>query len=385
MFKKKFIYYIIAIMYYFDWAATTPISKEALETYINISQQITGNPSSEHPLGVIASGKLNEFRSKISNILNIDQENLYFTSGGTESDSIIMSSLFWSINPGEVIIGATEHSAVLGFSLILKKMGWKVIKTKPTLEAIEKAISSQTRLVAVMAVSNITGEYYPIKEISTLIRKKEKDYGRKIHFHTDAVQAVGKTLFDLKSLGVDSAAISAHKIQGPRGIGILYNKNKSLQSISPGGGQERTFRPGTENLPAIGALYTALQSAYDNHEKYFNNAVAYKEFISKNITNEGIVINSPINSSPYILSASAIGIPSQVFLRVLSDKGFCLSAGSACSTNQKGKTEAVLTTMGLNPEKRMSTFRISTGFQTTMDECEALVKAINSTYKELRR
>ena len=369
------------------------MSDSALTEYVACARKYIGNPSSTHGLGVQAAERLVEERRKTANLLGTSPSNIYFTSGGTESDSIIISSLLKSPSPGEIITTGIEHSAVLEWKKTLEAAGWKfTVLTCPggylKPETLEKALNDKVRMVAIMKVNNVTGTIQDTKVLAQLIRAKEKEYGRHIHFHCDAVQALGKIPFKLSEEDFDSAAFSAHKFKGPRGVGILYNRNKAITSLSRGGGQENGLRPGTENLAGICAMNKALEEALANLDANYNKILAFRTKISDLAKELGIKIISPISRannsfSPYLISISVKPIPSEVFLRVMSDKGFCLSAGSACSSNTKGKAEGVLAAMNVDTMDRRSSIRISFGPDNTEEEVVLLCNAIKDTYKEL--
>lgn len=380
-------------MYYFDWTATTPMSESAIEEYCFCARKYIGNPSSTHPLGNEATLRLEEERKKTANLLGTKTSNIYFTSGGTESDSIIISSLLKSPSAGEIITTGIEHSAVLEWKKTLEATGWKftVLQCpagylKP--ETLEKALNDKVKMVCVMKVNNVTGTIQDTKTIANIIRDKEKEYGRHIHFHCDAVQALGKVSLNIEAEDFDSAAFSAHKFKGPRGVGILYNRNKAITALSRGGGQEQGLRPGTENLPGICAMNKALEEALISLEKNSIKVLQFRNKIEDICSKACIKLISPSSSdnkpfSPYIINISVKPIPSEVFLRVMSDKGFCLSAGSACSSNTKGKAEGVLAAMNIDPIDRRSSIRISFGANTTEEEVNLLCHALSDTYKEL--
>lgn len=380
-------------MHYFDWTATSPISQNALDEYVRCALDFPGNPSSVHPLGVEASLHLKGEREKIASLIGAKAQNIFFTSGGTESNSIILASLLKSPTPGEIITTSIEHSAVLEWKKTLESFGWK-FTTLPcpkgylSLETLNKAINEKVRMVCVMKVNNVTGTIQDTKSISRLIREKSLEYGRYIHFHCDAVQALGKIPFRLDEEDIDSAAFSAHKFNGPRGVGILYNRNNAITALSRGGGQETGLRPGTENLAGISSMRRALEDALDYLDIKYDQILGFRCKIEACANKIGLKILSPASSSnkdfsPYIICLSVSPVPSEVFIRVMSDKGFCLSAGSACSSNSKGKAESVLAGMNVEPFDRMSSIRVSLGCATTEDEVELLCKNLEETYKEL--
>lgn len=380
-------------MLYFDWTSTSPVSSEALKEYCKTSENYYGNPSSTHKAGLEAKAKLEECRRRFASVLKVQPANLYFTSGGTEADSIVIQSLLNNPSPGEVLFTAVEHAAVLENKAILEKHGWKVtLLGCPdgylSLDALKKALNPSVRMVCIMKVNNVTGTIMDTKEAVKIIRDYSAQIGKYIHIHCDAVQALGKIQFYPSEEGFDSAAFSSHKFSGPRGVGALWCTRTAVQSLSKAGGQESGLRGGTENLPAIAAMTVALENCIADLHCHYDYVVSLRKKVESCATELGFKLLSPASDSgkefsPYILALSVRPIPSEVFLRVMSDKGFCLSAGSACSANTRGKAEQVLQAMGIRPEDRMSAIRISLSYLNTEEEVEMLCSALKETYKEL--
>lgn len=378
---------------YFDWAATTPLSDHAAAVYVETANTYIGNPSSLHREGQAAAHHLQGIRRKIADIVNAESKSITFTSGGTESDAIILNSLLYNKAPGQIIIPRFEHAAISQYVRILTDFGWEVKQMQApggyvTPQQIADALTEKTRMVCCMSVNNVTGTIQDIKGIAAVIRDFSRTTGRHIHLHCDAVQALGKIPVDLKAMGVDSAAFSAHKFCGPRGVGFLYNTNPAVLALSRGGGQEKGLRPGTENLAGIAAMTAALQDAVENMRLHQENAVAVKRYFEHRFATEvpGIVCLSPSAgssaspSTPFILSISVPGLPSEVFTRMLFDQGFCVSSGSACSNNAKQKGEGVMQSMGIDAKLAGSAVRISYGYDTTLEDAERLADAIAGTY-----
>lgn len=374
------------IKHYFDWTATTPVLQNALDEYCRISSEFIGNPSSVHSEGIRAKSKLNELRKRTAAAIGSEPDEIFFTSGGTESDSIIMNSPLTQPVPGHIITTGIEHSAVLEHKKTLENHGWIVTSLNCPSGYInpaqlEKNLNSKTKLVCIMAVNNVTGTVQPIIECVDIIRNFEKNNGRKIHIHCDAVQALGKTEFCLKNLDIDSAAFSSHKFGGPRGIGILFNRNKSINSLSKGGGQEYGLRPGTENLPAIAAMVTALESSLSGFEENYSTVMHFRRIVEDAVLEKGYTLLSPSCASsnrfsPYIITFSVKPTPSEVYIRMMDDKGFCMSSGSACSSNSRGKAESVLSAMNIDPLNRMSAIRVSLSQLNTEQEVKELAKEL---------
>ncbi len=383
-------------MHYFDWTATTPMSRNAIDAYSETAGRYIGNPSSTHPLGLLAKARLDQERTRIAAILGVKAKDLYFTSGGTESDSIILSSLLQSPSPGEIITSAIEHSAILEFRKTLESAGWTFTALKCpggylNLDDLRAALNDKVRMVCLMKVNNVTGTVQDTAAAASIIRDHSRRTGRPIHIHCDAVQALGKIPFRPESEDLDSAAFSAHKVCGPRGVGLLWCRSRSISPLSRGGGQEKGLRPGTENLAGICAMGVAIEDAVSSLERNYPIVKSYRRSLLDTAVECGFKILSPIDcgpldgpkASPYILNISVRPAPSEVFLRVMADKGFCLSAGSACSSNSRGKAESVLSAMNIDPADRMSSIRISIGADNTEDQVKGLCTALRQARQEL--
>ena len=380
-------------MHYFDWTATSPMGQKALEVYSDIAVKYIGNPSSTHPLGVQAKERLEAERSSIASMLGTKPGYIYFTSGGTEADSIVLSSLLNSPSPGEIITTGIEHAAILEWKNAVESHGWKFTALRCPKgyldpEALREALNEKVRMVAVMKVNNVAGTILDTEAVVRIVRDYEKSIGRKIHIHCDAVQALGKIPFSPEAEDLDSAAFSAHKFCGPRGVGILYNRNKAIASLSRAGGQEKGLRGGTENLAGICAMGAQLEEVLQNLENNRSKVLAHRGKIQEAAIASGYTLISPSNNSelefsPYIINICVKPIPSEVFLRVMADKGFCLSSGSACSSNSRGKAESVLAAMNIDSKDRMSSIRISLSYLNSVEEVDMLCKALCEASVEL--
>ena len=250
--------------HYFDWAATAPCDEQILRDSLEIAIQYDGNPSSTHKTGSEARKILEAARENCAKSLGVRANQVFFTSGGTESDHIpLLSVLNSPARTGRIILSAIEHPALREECALLKKLGFDVVSVTPdkngfiSPQSIIENLTGDTLFVTVMAVNNETGCVQPIYEIADALTKATNGK-RKPHFHVDCVQAAGKIPLDLSHAGIDSAALSAHKISGPRGIGILYLA-RPLNSFLVGGGQEQNIRSGTENLFGALALATCLK------------------------------------------------------------------------------------------------------------------------------
>jgi cysteine desulfurase len=393
-------------MIYLDWAATAQPDLQALQAGLDITRSYFGNPSSLHKLGREAERVLNECRLSLSSYLDCWPEELYFTSGGTEANNLIINSILNNLGEKytgqpKVITSGLEHDSIYKPALALAHWGAKVVVIKANpgngrldLSMLEQELDEQTRLVSLMFVNNETGVIQPVKEAVQLVKQFSQKAGRRILFHTDAVQALGKIPFSLKELDVDTAAFSAHKIGGPKGVGCLYiRKGLQLDPVYKGGEQEQGIRPGTENLPGIYAFSEAVQNSFDNHEHTLQScSIIMKGFIEKLKMIPGLVflpeergsVPEAAHFSQFILKVAIPPIPGEVLVRVLEDKDIYVSTGSACSSRKKEKNH-VLYNMGVPDKIAASSIRISLGPSTKEEELNALLKALKQEIPTLMK
>lgn len=376
---------------YFDWAATAIPDQDILEAALKKSLDAWGNPSSLHSAGKEAKKVLEESREKCAKILGAKSSQIYFTSGGTESDHIPLLSILNRPEKGNIAVSSIEHPALREMAEELKKCS---IETRlipsdkngfVTSQAVLDSVDEKTLFVSVMAVNNETGAIQPIKEIAQALVQKYAGK-RKPRFHVDCVQALGKIPIDFLGLeGVDSAAFSAHKICGPRGIGILYLK-KEEEIFLRGGGQESGIRSGTENL--FGAI--AFSECLERHafipgqenERLENQKKWAWDFIKeltqikgcKTIPESRSLEEKQKDFSPWVIQASFEKIPGQVMLRALDAKGICVSTGSACSS--KKASRPILEAMGVPASQRESSVRFSFGPKTTLEGMKKLLEGV---------
>ena len=374
-------------IHYFDNAATTRMSKQAIQKYASVAESYIGNPSALHQEGIKAKALLEELRETSAQLLDVPPSTIFFTSGGTESNAIVMNHLVWKPQKAEIILTNIEHPSIKEYGTLFRQLGWKVIyldapKGFVRPDDLRQALTDKTRLVCCLLVNNVVGSIQNIASLVSVVREKETSTGRKIHFHTDAVQALGKIPFSLTALGVDSASFSAHKIHGPRGVGILYNSNASVIALNRAGEQEKGLRGGTENLSGIAAMVTAMDEAMRELDANYLHVKKINDLVRERLS--FLPILSPIElCSPYILTLSVKHWPSEVFTRMLYAKGFCVSSGSACSNNAKQKSQGVLIAMLFHPQDAKSSLRLSFSGETTIEEAELLSQAIETTYREL--
>ena len=386
---------------YFDWAATSPQDKDILNESLMATISSWGNPSSAHKAGKEARNLLEEARNSCAKTLGVKPETIYFTSGGTESDQLALLSVLTKPVKGTVLISSIEHPAIREQALVLKKCGWNVETLKAdklgiiTPETVAESLTDDTHLVCVMAVNNETGIIQPINEIADIITEKTKGK-RRPKFHVDCVQAAGKIPLDISYAGIDSAAFSAHKICGPRGIGILYFK-EATESFLRGGGQEKGIRSGTENVFGALAFSKVLEKYFISEENktalnhYETSMECTRKFVDKLATLKGcsIVPEGRLNKendnffSPYVVQAAFKNIPGQVMLRALDARDICISTGSACSTKKANRP--VLEAMHIPGDIRETAVRFSFGPLTKPEDIDALFEAVsevNSTFNK---
>lgn len=386
---------------YFDWAASSPadeaICTEALKTSILLS----GNPSAIHSEGQKARQEFENARKRAAQILNVKPQEVFFTSGGTESDHIPLLSLLKREadnegKRGSIIISGIEHPALREQSSQLSKLGFNVITVNPDKNgfispaSITEKISSDTVFITVMAVNNETGCIQNIYEIADAITQKTAGK-RRPHFHVDCVQAAGKIPLDLSYKGIDSAALSAHKICGPRGTGILVLK-KEIKPFLTGGGQEGNIRSGTENLFGAIAFSRCLEKYYipansndtDSYSHFKQQTESTANFIKELKTIPACTIVPAVRESqeseilskfsPYVVQAAFKGIPGNVMVRALDSKGFCISTGSACSA--KKQSRPILAAMNAGKDIQDTAVRFSFGPLTKSEDVLELAKAV---------
>lgn len=369
--------------HYFDWAATSPADEDILKESLEETLECWGNPSSTHSVGKQARELFETARTRAAKALGVKPESIYFTSGGTESDQIPLLSVLAKPMKGTVLVSSIEHPAIREQSEALKNCGWNVIQIPAdsdgiiTPEAVISLLTADTVLVCIMAVNNETGVIQPVYEIADAITKACEGK-RRPKFHIDCVQAAGKINLNLSYKGIDSAALSSHKICGPRGIGILYMKD-AIEPFLRGGGQEKGIRSGTENVFGAVAFSKCLERYYNKANPA--DAERTNNFVERLSDLSGCTIVPPSRLekknlfSPYVVQAAFNNIPGNVMLRALDAKGFSISTGSACSA--KKNKRPVLEAMHVDPKLRENAVRFSFGPHTTDQAVEELFTAVS--------
>ncbi len=367
-------------MIYLDWAAAAPPIPEVLESSSEKARELFANPSSLHSAGKASRRCIEEARSTCATYLGVLPERIFFTSSGTESNNIVVTSFLTRRSRGSVVISGIEHPSLFEAVKLLENLKFTVryirAESDGTVdpERFAGCVEKDTVLASLMLANNETGAVQDVSGVSRLIRKKELAFSRHVHIHTDAVQAFGKLPLSIEDLGVDSLSASGHKLGAPRGAGLLYLA-RPLEAVYRGGGQEEGVRPGTENLQAIFGFAKALELWGEKRDQWIEKARSLKRFIIKNISQipaARFPVSIPAESHdrylPFIVHASFPPVPGEVLVRVMSDKGFAISTGSACSARGK-KNLRVLENMGVDRKVAESAVRISIGPETTEDDC----------------
>jgi cysteine desulfurase len=372
---------------YLDWAATSPIDPDINSEIARISELAFGNPSSTHKHGREAARYLLEARQNCASSLGCTPENIVFTSGGSEANNIALFSLLKKQQKGHIVVTGIEHPSVWKPVKTLQNLGYRVtvLKCGPggriTPEAAAAAVEDDTILVSVMLLNNETGIIQPVEEIAMAVRTRAEKTRRRIHFHCDMVQALGKIGISLEDTAVDSASFSAHKFSGPKGFGILYT-NGALEPLYGGGGQEFGLRSGTENTAAVYGTSLAVKKTTANLEKNRKQAETLLDLLIDGMSSIPGTSFIPAGRevdrehfSPFILSVAFPLVPGEVTARVMNDAGFSISTGSACSSKKKGESR-VIEYMGIDHRRASSMVRISTGYTTTESAVQDFLTAL---------
>ena len=374
---------------YADNAATTKISQTAMKAMISAMENSYGNPSSIHQIGMAANDALQTAREQIARCLGCMPKEIFFTSGGTESDNqaIVSAAMLGAKqNKRHIISTAFEHHAVLHTLRRLKEQGFEIqlldvgAEGNITAAQVEDAIRPDTCLVTVMFANNEIGSVLPIAEIGEVCR------AHGVLFHTDAVQAAGHILVNVKKQNIDMLSLSAHKFHGPRGIGALYVKRGiELTSLMEGGGQERGKRPGTENLPAIMGMAAALKEECTLMEQNEAKVTAMRDRLIQGLSQipYSILNGSREKRLPGNVNFCFEGVSGESLLLLLDSRGICASSGSACASGALDPSH-VLLSLGLAPEIAQGSLRISLDISNTEEEIDYMLEVIPQVVEQLR-
>ena len=380
---------------YLDNSATTRCYEEVKDIVVKTMMDDYGNPSAMHQKGVESERYVKEAAGQIAATLKVQEKEIYFTSGGTESNNwaLIGTALANRRQGNHIIISSIEHPAVSAPAEFLESQGFEVTrlgvnaKGQISPEELKEAIRPETILVSVMFVNNEIGAVEPIAEIGELI----KQVNPKTYFHVDAIQAYGKYKIVPKRMGIDLMSVSGHKIHGPKGSGFLYVRDGvKISPIILGGGQQRGMRSGTENVPAIAGMGEAIRIIYQDHAQKVEQLYALKKrLIDGLLAMEGVTVNG-INeialeeTAPHIVSASFASIKSEVMLHALAQEGVYVSSGSACSSNHP-ELSGTLRAIGVDERLLDSTLRFSFSVLSTPEEVDYALTAVDKVLPMLRR
>ncbi len=377
---------------YLDNSATT----KAYESVGDVVRQVMcgdyGNPSSMHKKGVDAERYIKEAKESLAKIMKVQEKEIFFTSGGTESDNLaLIGAARANHRAGKhLITSSIEHPAILNTMHYLEEEGYRVTFLpvdqygRIKLDALKEALCEETILVSIMYVNNEIGSVQPIEEAVSIV----KAYNKNILFHVDAVQGFGKYRIFPKKMKIDMLSISGHKIHGPKGVGAIYIDEKvKIKPIVFGGEQQKNIRSGTENVPGIAGLSAASKEIYRDLDKKVAHMRALKEYFIENVTKiENTTIHGLYDetSAPHIVSVGFAGIRSEVLLHALEDRGIYVSSGSACASNHP-QISGVLRGIGAKNEYLDSTLRFSMSEFTTKEEIDYTLETLYNLIPMLRR
>ncbi len=377
---------------YLDNSATTRCFDDVAALMTQIMCSDYGNPSSLHMKGVQAENYVRYARETIAKNLKVNEKEILFTSGGTESDNIaLIGAAMANHRMGKHLITTRiEHPAILQTMQYLEEQGFKVTylpvdaNGQIRLEDLQAAMTKETILVSIMHTNNEIGALQPIAEVGMLI----KQMNPRTLFHVDAVQGFGKFRIYPKKMNIDLLSVSGHKIHGPKGVGFLYiNEKVKVKPIIYGGGQQNGLRSGTENVPGVAGLAKAVELIYADLDKEVERLYELKQRFAEGVSRiENVKINGLTGreSAPHVVSVSVGGIRSEVLLHALEDKGIYVSAGSACSAH-KPQPSATLKAIGVKKDLLESTIRFSFSIFTTEEEIDYTLQAMYDIIPMLRR
>lgn len=377
-------------MIYFDNSSTTKPYSEVLNSFQKVSVEYFGNPSSLHRMGAQSEKLLFQAREQVAKLLKVQTNEIYFTSGGTESNNLAIkgTALMYKGRGRHIITTSIEHPSVKESVEQLKELGFKITyipvdsNGHVSVNDIEKALSEDTILVSIMHVNNEIGSIQPIKDIGDLLKKYSKTL-----FHVDYVQGIGKISLPINECHIDLCTISGHKFHGLKGTGALFIRNGvKISPILTGGGQEWKVRSGTENVAGFVAMAKALRLSLINQDKYVETMSSIKDFLRRELEKiDEVTIHTPIfQSAPHILNFSLHGFKAEVFVHALEEKGIYVSTTSACSS-KKQQVSNTLLAMGIQSEEAKSAIRISLSYENTLDEAKRFIEVVNEVIKSLRK
>ena len=375
---------------YFDYNATTPLAPEAIEAVVRATRELFGNASSVHHFGQQAKAALDEARSAVAALINGDPSEIIFTSGGTEADNFAIRGAAEALEPAgrrHLVASAIEHEAVLNTLKALARRGWRTTLVPVdqsgivSPDRVREAVTGETALVSVMHANNEIGTIQPIAEIAAIAHE------RGAVMHTDAIQSVGKIPVDVRALGVDLLALSAHKFNGPKGAGVLWVKRGTrMQPLLTGGKHERNRRAGTENVPAIAGLGVAAQLARSKTDAEAARVAGLRDRLETGILRDvpGSVVNGARAARvPNTTNISFDRVEAESLLIALDLEGVAVSTGSACSSGALEPSH-VLRAMGFPAHRTQNSLRFSLGMFSTDAEVDHVIAILPSIVDKLR-
>jgi cysteine desulfurase len=375
---------------YFDHAATTPVRKEVLMEMLPYFMENFGNASSLHYEGVFALKAIEEARKKVAELLRADPSEIYFTSGGTESDNMALKGIALALRDKgkHIIVSSIEHHAVLNTALSLKRLGYDItvlpVDSKGFVDPAEvkKSIRKDTVLISIMLANNEIGTIQPISEISEIAKEAS------VYLHTDAVQVVGNYPVDVNDLGCDLLSLSAHKFYGPKGIGAIYiRKGTKILPLLDGGGHEKGKRSGTYNTPGIVGLGKASELAVSEMDERVMKVANLRDRIIDGVLNSvpDVILNGDrVKRLPGNANFSIRYIEGESLILSLDAEGFSVSTGSACSSHSL-KVSHVLSAIGLNPVDAQGSLRVTVGLDNTEEEIDRFLAVLPRVVGRLRK
>lgn len=374
---------------YFDNSATTKPYDEVIEAVSKGMKEYFGNPSSLHKIGMNCEKRLNEAREYFASTIKCNKEEIYFTSGGSEGNNLILKGL---LKPGHhFITTAFEHHSIISTCKQLEEKGVKVTyldvdsEGRISLEDLEEAITKDTVLVSIMQVNNEIGVIQDIEAIGKLIKERSS----RAKFHVDAVQGYGKLPIDVNKSNVDFLTVASHKIHGPKGVGFIYiKKGIILNSLISGGSQEKGIRAGTENLPGIIGFEKAAQMTFEEMESRYDKVLELKKYFAERLNEiKDIRVNGEIDGfSPYILNVSFLGVRAEVLLHLLEEQNIYVATGSACTSKSSAAHGSyVIKSLGLSNKEVESAIRFSFSYENTKEEVDYTIDVLKKSLMFLRR
>lgn len=377
---------------YFDNSATTRVLDSVKDIVVKTMTEDYGNPAAKHRKGMEAEQYIREARKIIADSMKVQEKEILFTSGGSESNNMALICTAWANQRAgkHIISTAIEHPSVYNPLGVLEELGFEVTILPVdhdghiSLKELEEAIRPDTILISTMYVNNEVGAVEPVEEISRVIKAKNPS----ALYHVDAIQAYGKYVIRPKKQGIDLLSVSSHKIHGPKGVGFLYIRSGvKIKPLIYGGGQQAGMRSGTENVPGVAGFGAAVKEMYTDHAEKIQKLIGLKDYMTDRLGEiEGTVINSKKGeaSAPQIVSVSFEGVRSEVLLHALEDKGIYVSSGSACSSNHPG-ISGTLKGIGVAQKLLDSTIRISFSIFNTKEEVDYTIDVLKELVPVLRR